>query len=107
MEESIDRNLKGANWVVANWRGISALVYLIICVFDFIVYPSYIGLFRVPHLEFMANLAGLDPEVQREFIRLTYTQFTPYTLQGSGLFHISYGAILTGAAITKFKKDEY
>lgn len=108
MEESnTDKNLSGGRWLMANWRGVSAFVYLVICIFDFVVYPSYIGLFRIKQTEFIIELLKLDPEVQKEFIKLTYSQFTPYTLQGSGLFHLSFGAILTGAAITKFKENEY
>lgn len=51
-------------------------------------------------------LAGLDPVGQVEFIKALYRQYTPLTLQGNGLFHVAFGAILTGSALNKNNNKE-
>lgn len=49
------------------------------------------------------QIKELPVETQAEFIRtiLAPREWTPLTLQGGGLFHLSFGAILTGAAYTR------
>jgi hypothetical protein len=51
----------------------------------------------------LKHLKELPVETQPEFIRtiLAPRTWTPLTLQGGGLFHLSFGAILTGAAYTR------
>ena len=85
------------------WKTMMALIYAIICIFDFIIVPSWIGVTRADVLAGfeMMTLAGLDPTVQIKLIdSLTY-QHTPFTLQGGGLFHLAFGALLTGSALTR------
>ena len=92
------------------WKALSGFVYLFICVFDFVIVPSWIGMTRVGVLESfeMMQLSGVDPTVQIKLIdSLTY-QHQPFTLMGGGLFHLAFGALLTGSAITtnRFKGDK-
>lgn len=85
------------------WKSTMAVVYAIICIFDFIIVPSWVGLSRhdiVAQLDSAAILA-LDPVVQVRILESLSRQHMPFTLQGGGLFHIAYGALLTGSAITK------
>ena len=79
----------------------AGLTYLLICVFDFIVVPSWIGVTRqeiLSDLE-MAKLVALDVSIQMELVRGLAYQHEPFTLKGGGLSHLAFGALLTGSAI--------
>ncbi len=73
------------------WRPYAAMTYIIISIFDFIVMPIIFNF-----LQFYSS-----QEV---------TPYSPITLSGGGLFHISYGAILGiythGRTNEKIKKLE-
>lgn len=89
------------------WKAIMAIVYAIICIFDFIVVPSWIGFTR-SSLDLglgMQALATLDPTVQIKMIEAMTFQHEPFTLKGGGLFHLAFGALLTGSAITRLRGD--
>lgn len=84
------------------WKAFASGVYLIICIFDFIIVPSYIGITRPGLSELgmsVSELIQLDPLVQIEILNSLTTQHEPFTLQGGGLFHVAFGALLTGTAI--------
>lgn len=85
------------------WKTIMALIYGLICIMDFILIPIGLNAMRKEVLDegMKTALAGLDPVGQVEFIKALYRQYTPLTLQGNGLFHIAFGAILTGSALSK------
>lgn len=63
-------------WMTDAWRPIAAFVYLAVCAFDFIIAP---GLYIILHPDH---------------------EWVPVTLAQSGLFHISFGAILSAASWT-------
>ena len=89
------------------WKAMLAFVYAVICIFDFIVVPAWIGLTRAA-IDFdltMQSLVALDPSVQIRIIEAMTFQHQPFTLQGAGLFHLAFGALLTGSAISRFKGD--
>ena len=49
--------------------------------------------------EFMAVInATSEPMVQMELMKKLTGQHKPFTLMGGGLFHLAFGAILTGSA---------
>jgi hypothetical protein len=79
------------------WKAFSGGVYLVICVFDFIVVPVWIGLNR-PELP-VEQLLKLEPAVQMKVIDAYTYQHEPFTLKGAGMFHLAFGALLTGSAI--------
>jgi len=79
------------------WKAFSGGVYLLICVFDFIVVPVWIGLNR-PQLP-VEQLLKLEPAVQMKVIDAYTYQHEPFTLKGAGMFHLAFGALLTGSAI--------
>lgn len=85
------------------WKAIMAIIYGLICIMDFILIPIGLNAMRKEVLDegMKTALAGLDPVGQVEFIKALYRQYIPLTLQGNGLFHIAFGAILTGSAISK------
>ena len=90
------------------WKSIMAIVYALICVMDFILIPIGLNAMRKEVLDEGTKtlLNGLDPVSQVEFIKAIYRQYTPLTLQGNGVFHLSFGAILTGSAISKTPRSE-
>lgn len=87
------------NWMVTHWKPATAFVYSLVVIFDFIVFPSWVGIKRTNMLELVALADNLDPMLMQEVIRNAYRPYTPYTLMGAGLFHLAMGAILTGSAI--------
>jgi hypothetical protein len=88
------------------WKSIMAIVYAIICLFDFIIVPILWNFNRQEAL-LMANAIAHDPglngEIAVEMLKSLFRVHTPYTLQGNGMFHLAFGALLTGSAISKFK----
>ena len=86
------------------WRLAALIVYLVICVYDFMLVPIYYGVARMglDLAEYMQYLALIeDPLVQMEYLKKLVSQHEPFTLKGGGLFHLSFGAILTARVIKK------
>ena len=82
------------------WRWAALSLYLLICFYDFIFCPIWWGLNRPDISEFMAIInATSEPMVQMELMKKLTGQHQPFTLLGGGLFHIAFGAILTGSAV--------
>lgn len=79
------------------WKAFSGTAYLTICIFDFIIVPSWIGLTR-PEIP-IEQLIELETTVQIKVIEAYTYQHEPFTLKGGGLFHLAFGALLTGSAI--------
>ena len=42
-----------------------------------------------------------DPAIRAELMKKLTGQHSPFTLMGGGLFHLAFGAILTGSAFAK------
>jgi hypothetical protein len=63
------------HWFKAYWRPAMAWIYAVICVFDFIIFPATSSAVAV-------------------YTKQPYVQWMPLTLQGGGLIHIAFGAIL-------------
>lgn len=69
------------------WRPTAAYLYLLICLFDFVLAPIYIH-----HTTIL-----LTETQQHDFTK----EWKPLTLEGGGLFHLSFGAIIGVAAWTR------
>jgi hypothetical protein len=67
------------DWMQKKWRPMMAIMYMVVCVFDFIVFP--IGFTIV---QFWETEASND----------AFRQWQPLTLVGAGLFHMAMGAVL-------------
>ena len=81
------------------WRWTALIVYLVICIYDFVVVPVWFGLNRPDLASFVTMINSLESEtVQMELMRKMVGQHEPFTLMGGGLLHLSFGAILTGTA---------
>jgi len=86
------------------WRNIVVTVYLVICIYDFMVVPIYYGIARMglDLADYMSHLQEIeDPIVQLEYLKKLVSQHEPFTLKGGGLFHLSFGAIITGSVFGK------
>lgn len=89
-----------AAWIQDYWRPMAAIVYLVICICDFIIFPWVFGLKAPSPAEMAAAIQGLDPSVA-SVIAAPRPQWQPLTLMGSGLFHIAMGAIVGVSAWTR------
>lgn len=87
--------------MATHWKPASAFAYTLICFCDFVIFPSYSGLNKVDLIVLIDHIKDLDISVQAQLIRAASDGYEPFTLRGSGLFHLSFGALLTGAAIAK------
>lgn len=89
------------------WKTVMALVYAIICLFDFIVAPVLWNINRREALD-MANIIAHDTstnaEIAVQMLTSLFREHVPYTLKGAGMFHLAFGALLTGSAISKFRE---
>jgi hypothetical protein len=55
--------------------------------------------------DYMVHIQAIeDPMVQMEYLKKLVSQHEPFTLKGGGLFHLSFGALLTGSALNKKDK---
>jgi hypothetical protein len=71
---------KKEDWMNAKWRPMMGWMYMLVCTFDFVVFPILWSLVQ----------AWAHGSVQ--------TQWSPVTLQGAGLFHMAMGAVIGVAA---------
>jgi hypothetical protein len=88
------------------WRPIAAYVYLSICIFDFLGMPLYVSMAnRQVNFEVFEELRKFeDVTVQTAIINklnVGKDAWVPLTLQGGGLFHMSFMAIVGVAAFTR------
>lgn len=77
---------ESAAWINKRWRPFMAWVYMAICIADFILYPVLWSLLQ-------AHYNGQVPN-----------QYQPLSLQGGGLIHLAFGAILGIAAYGRSKE---
>jgi hypothetical protein len=67
------------DWMQKKWRPMMAIMYMTVCVFDFILFPIMFTIVQFWEVE-AANDA--------------FRQWQPLTLIGAGLFHMAMGAVL-------------
>lgn len=66
-------------WINRYWRPAIGVMYIVICCFDFVVFPMLSAAYQAAW-------------------KLAYTPWDPLTLKSGGLFHIAIGAILTATS---------
>ena len=99
-------------WYQRTWRPMAAFVYLIICIFDFIIMPTYLEVnaknFDMPaYVELVRTLES--DAVQSKMLTAVPTQrerWEPITLGGAGTFHLAFGAVLGVSAYTRNKEKQ-
>ena len=74
-----DSEKKKEDWMNSKWRPMMGWMYMLVCMFDMIVFPILWSLLQT-------------------LTQTPITQWNPLTLQGAGLFHIAMGAVLGIAA---------
>ena len=72
-----------------HWRDWAAIVYLFICIVDFFIAP----------LLWNIGMTMMDNE-----IKMITSRWTPLTLQGGAMFHLSFGAILGATSFNRHKE---
>lgn len=78
-KEQKEENKKVEDWMTTKWRPMMAVMYMCVCVFDFILAPILWAI-----IQFWEVSAAND----------AFRQWSPLTLQGAGLFHMAMGAVL-------------
>lgn len=68
------------DWLHRKWRPMMAMMYMVVCMFDFLVAPILWSLLQAMQHGQITN------------------QWNPLTLQGAGLFHLAMGGVLGIAA---------
>jgi hypothetical protein len=96
------------NWFVKYWRPAAAWVYLVICIFDFLIMPSYVARTNLKIEEVVRVAAAFESteKLGALTILMQKNTWTPLTIQESGLFHLSFAAILGVAAFTRGRVQE-
>lgn len=77
------------DWINKRWRPAMGWMYMVVCIFDFILFPVMYTI-----VQFWEKEAAND----------AFRQWQPLTLQGAGLFHLAMGAVLGIAAYGRTKE---
>lgn len=75
----LDGILPSSDWISVKWRPMMGIMYMVVCVFDFILFP-------------------IAWSVGQAILHQTVTEWDPLTLKGAGLFHMAMAAVLGVAA---------
>lgn len=78
--------MKKESWMNSKWRPLMGYVYMVICVADFVIFPVLWSFVQANHGGQVAS------------------QWQPLTLQGAGMIHLSFGAILGISAFGRTKE---
>lgn len=81
MKTKVNAKTEKEDWMQKKWRPMMAILYMSVCSFDFIIAPV---------LWSVIQAIGNGGHIA--------SQWQPLTLQGAGLLHLSFGAILGVAA---------
>lgn len=99
-------------WYQQIWLPFAAFTYIVICIFDFVVMPIYVTAHnsKIENVVFQ-KLEGKDTVTFADTLvksNQAQRQWNPLTLMGAGMFHLAFGALLTGGAVTRgfAKKSE-
>lgn len=79
---SNSHNIVNEPWYRKQWRPAVAWLYLVICAFDFIIFPILWS-------------------AAQYMMHQTITQYTPITVANGGLIHVSLGSIIGISAYTR------
>jgi hypothetical protein len=99
-------------WYQQVWLPFAAGTYIIICIFDFMIMPVYVAAHNSKiEARVFSSLEGKDIATFATTLSQTAQatkQWNPLTLLGAGMFHLAFGALLTGGAVTRgfAKKSE-
>jgi len=83
-DKSVNKRKDDDHWVKTYWRPAMAWSYFVVCLFDFLIAPIFFAWFSW-------------------ITKTTLVQWQPLTVQGGGLFHLSYGAII---GVTSWQRSQ-
>jgi hypothetical protein len=100
-------------WYHRIWLPLCSFTYITICIFDFVIMPVQTAVHNSIVENRIITEIKANPTAQGSFADAyektsILKQWTPITLQGGGLFHLSFGALLAAGATTRglAKKSE-
>jgi hypothetical protein len=70
---------KQEDWMTSHWRPMMGMMYMVVCIFDFVAFPILWSI-----IQFWETEAAND----------AFRQWNPITLEGAGFFHMAMGAVL-------------
>ena len=92
-------------WYHRIWLPLCSFTYIGICLFDFVIMPVYTASInsRLQNtvIEKLENRPQDIATLTQSLITSNVRQWDPLTLRGGGLFHLAFGAILSGGAVTR------
>lgn len=80
---------KDQSWFFSGWRPALGWSYVLVCTFDFVIFPMIYALFQA--LVLGGNIDQIKP-------------WSPLTIQGGGLYHISMLAIVGATSFGRTKE---
>lgn len=80
-------SIQNENWVKAYWRPGMGWLYMVMCAFDFIIFPLMMIMSPV-----VGAIIGIN---------IPYNEWKSLTLSNGGMIHVAFGAILGVAAYTR------
>ena len=91
----------GPVWFFNRWREISAIVFLMLVIFDFIIAPTFYEILYKPEplAQIVVEAQKLSPDAQTVFITTAmgarqHLEWQPLTLGGNGMVYLCFMAIL-------------
>jgi hypothetical protein len=109
--EEHEKPVEETNVLGKHWRTACAIIYLVICVFDFLIMPAMLTQYskEQDYSQLFIEISKLEsPQAQTALInKIDYSVQTwdPITLQGAGMFHVAFGAILTGVVLSRTGRE--
>ncbi len=85
----VKHSKESADWINTKWRPAMGWVYMVVCIFDFILFPIM--------------FTGVQ-FYETEAVNDAFRQWEPITLAGAGLFHMAMGAVLGITAYGRTKE---
>lgn len=85
----VKHDKESRDWINKRWRPAMGWMYMIVCIFDFIIFPIMYTLVQF---------------YEKEAVNDAFRQWQPLTLAGAGLFHMAMGAVLGIAAYGRTKE---
>lgn len=101
------------HWAKHMWRPMMAYVYALICIMDFVVMPVCFE--YVKSRDRLDTIVAQIEKINNVDVQLALAKradyaggrsWEPITMKDGGFFHLSYGALLTGAAIVRGKSKD-
>ncbi len=95
---------KEDSWLGVYWRPAASVVYLIICLFDFLFFPLYSMATTSTLREVVMIIKDMPSDSQNIILNMRLAGWEPITLKGGGMFHIAFAAHLATNNLFRVKQ---